>query len=375
MKQLRTIIFWAHLATGITIGVIVLIMSATGVLLTYQRQIQAWADTRDLPTLSVTADPLGPEALLARVREQQSRMITGIRWQRGRMSPVEVQLGRESVLFVDPYSGAVLGDGSERARAFFRAVTDVHRWLGLNGRRPTGRAVTGAANLAFLFMVLSGFYLWWPRNLTARAFRSVLMFRRGLRAKARDFNWHNVIGFWALVPLSIIIASAVVISYGWAGALVERLAAEESVVAHTASNSSSAAHPADDRVAYAELLARAAAHVDDWRSITMQLPPRGGEVTFVIDRGNGGQPQRIGELTLAERTGDVVAWAPFSSRSRAVRVRSMLRFAHTGEAAGIAGQTLAGIVSAGAVLLVWTGVALALRRLGAWRRRRRKAAA
>src|SRR5690606_19086031 len=92
--------------------------------------------------------------------------------------------------------------------------------------RDGGRAITGAANLAFLFIVASGFWLWWPRNWTAAAFRNVLGFRRGLRAKARDFNWHHVIGFWSLVPLFLVVASGVMISYPWATDLVYRLAGD-----------------------------------------------------------------------------------------------------------------------------------------------------
>jgi hypothetical protein len=49
-----------------------------------------------------------------------------------------------------------------------------------------------------------------------------------------------------------------------------------------------------------------------------------------------------------------------------------MRFAHTGEVLGIPGQTVAGLVSAGAVVLVWTGIALTLRRFAAWIKRRRE---
>jgi len=47
-----------------------------------------------------------------------------------------------------------------------------------------------------------------------------------------------------------------------------------------------------------------------------------------------------------------------------------LRFAHTGEVLGLPGQTVAGLVSLGAAVLVWTGLALAWRRFRAWRGRR-----
>ena len=43
-----------------------------------------------------------------------------------------------------------------------------------------------------------------------------------------------------------------------------------------------------------------------------------------------------------------------------------MRFAHTGEVLGLTGQTVAGLVSAGAVVMVWTGLALSWRRFRAW---------
>ena len=53
-------------------------------------------------------------------------------------------------------------------------MTDWHRWLGATGEgRATGRMITGACNLAFLFLVVSGFYLWFPRTWTWRQFRAV----------------------------------------------------------------------------------------------------------------------------------------------------------------------------------------------------------
>ena len=85
-----------------------------------------------------------------------------------------------------------------------------------------GRAMTGASNLAFLFIVLSGLFLWWPRSWKWPAVRSITWFKGGLRGKARDFNWHNTIGFWSAIPLAIIVAGGVVISYPWATGLVYR---------------------------------------------------------------------------------------------------------------------------------------------------------
>ena len=39
----RSTIFWIHLVCGVVTGAVVLMMSVTGVLLTYERQILAYA--------------------------------------------------------------------------------------------------------------------------------------------------------------------------------------------------------------------------------------------------------------------------------------------------------------------------------------------
>jgi uncharacterized iron-regulated membrane protein len=85
-------------------------------------------------------------------------------------------------------------------------------------------------------------------------------------------------------------------------------------------------------------------------------------IVLSIDEGDGGQPQRRGTLTVDRTTGAVAKWEPFASLSAGRRLRSILRFAHTGEVAGLLGQTIAGLVSAGAAVLVWTGSALSYRR-------------
>ena len=195
-------------------------------------------------------------------------------------------------------------------------------------------------------------------------------FRRGLPSKARDFNWHNTIGFWSAVPLFIIVLSAVVISYTWAGNLVYRIVGE-TPPAPRANQPAPAARrkqmqtPASTNLNSAWL--RAEQQVGDWRSITLQLPATASApFTFNIDRGNGGQPQKRAQLVLDRATGEVVRWEPFSSYTRGRQLRSILRFAHTGEVLGIIGQTIAGLVSIGGAVLVLTGLALAIRRFLAW---------
>jgi uncharacterized iron-regulated membrane protein len=376
--MLRTIVFWLHLVAGAVAGVVVLVMSVTGVALTYEKQVIEWADRRawSAPT-STSIDRLSPETLLAAVgTTYPSEAPITLTLRSDPAAPATVVLDRSGAVLVDPSTGAVIGPPPAGVRSFFRTMTNWHRWLAMSGdSRPTGKAITGASNLAFLFLVLSGLYLWVPRIWTRRRVMNVMWFRRGLSGKARDFNWHNVIGIWSALPLAIVVAGAVPISYGWATRLVYQMAGDVPPRPTGPSNRGGAGDAgAKAPVELSGIDAgyqQATSRVPDWRAITIRIPA--GEqpsLVYTVDAGYGGQPQKRGTLTVARASSAVDQWEVFADQTPGRRLRSWFRFAHTGEYYGLPGQTLAGLASAGGVVLVYTGLALALRRFMAWRARR-----
>jgi uncharacterized iron-regulated membrane protein len=355
-----------HLTAGVTTGIVILIMSATGVLLTYERQLIEWSDRayRSTPTPGSTRLPV--EALLERARQQRAEQSpTAITLRSDPRAPALLAFG-QTTLYQDVYSGRLLGEPSTHIRGVMSRLRTWHRWLAMDGeRRAIGKAVSGWANLIFLVIVISGMYLWIPRRWAWPNLRAVVLFRSGLGGKARDFNWHNVTGIWCAVPLAIIVACAAPISFPWANALVYRIAGETVPPPATAAANNRRQDHAPLR--YADglnaLWATAEQQVPDWRTINLRLPATADRTaTFAIDSGTGGQLQRRSTLTLETRTGTVVRWEPFERQSLGRRLRSWTRFTHTGEYYGLIGQTLAGLVSSGAVVLVCTGLALAFRR-------------
>jgi uncharacterized iron-regulated membrane protein len=94
---------------------------------------------------------------------------------------------------------------------------------------------------------------------------------------------------------------------------------------------------------------------------------------LTVDEGYGGQPQLRRTISFDRASASILKNEGFEHLSAGRRVRSFLRFAHTGEFYGLTGQTIAGLASLGGVFLVYTGIALALRRLIAGLRRRQAA--
>jgi uncharacterized iron-regulated membrane protein len=376
----RTVVFWTHLLVGVTAGAVILFMSVTGVLLALEPQITEWLERdRRLVTPPPGAPRLPVETLLARAREARPDQRPAIVTLRSDPAAAAVvSFGREGgALFIDPYRGTVLG-GLSPVHDFLQEVVEWHRWL---GSRDLGRPITGAANLGFLALVGLGVCLWWPRRWTRETVRRAMLFDARLRGRARDFNWHNAIGIWCAPVLLVITLTGLVMSYQWANNLLFTLTGNEAPPpaerpAPPVRDGQGANQPASRRdeprgpAGLDALWQCAERQVPGWVAISLRMPPRpDSPLTFVIQEPVGWHPAPRSQLVLNASTGDIVKWEPFAGQNPGRRLRAWVRPLHTGEAGGITGQAMAGVVSAGATVLVWTGLSLAWRRLRNFRRR------
>ena len=54
-------------------------------------------------------------------------------------------LGREGQVYVDPYTGAITGEGNKSVRGAMTELRNWHRYVAMSGdQRPIGKAITGA---------------------------------------------------------------------------------------------------------------------------------------------------------------------------------------------------------------------------------------
>jgi uncharacterized iron-regulated membrane protein len=380
VKGLRKALFWCHLAAGSAAGAVILTMCATGVLLALQPLVLGVVEGTRSGSRAAgpgAAATLGPGRLLRLASAvSPGAAPTSVRIAADPAETAAVAFGRESAIFLDRSTGAFVGRSAARWRAFFGKVQDVHRWLALpEADRSAGRAVTGAANVAFLGLALSGLYIWWPKLRGIRRIASVGLFGRGLRGKARDFNWHNVLGVWSAGILAVITVTALPMSYRWANDLVYRFAGGEPPPGNAGERGFRDARPVTEAEAARldRLWETAAGKSPGWKAITMRAPSGRGPVAFTIEEGGYANRFARSALALDPDTGAAVRWEPYSGASGGRRARSWMRFLHTGEALGPAGQIAAGAASLSGVLLAITGISLALRRLSSFRARRRAA--
>jgi len=227
--MIRKTLFWLHLASGVITGLVVAMMSFTGVLLTYEHQLISWADRSFYESPAPGAGRLPLDDLLAAADDDgvSGKQLTVYN---DPAAPVLVSAGRrEPSVFVNAYSGEVLGEPSPGMRSVMTTLMRWHRWFDATGdARQTARLITGVSNLAFLFMILTGIYLWLPKVLSWSLLKARLVFHQAYKTKKeRDFYWHHVFGVWSAIPLVVVVATASVFSFRWASDLVYIAAGEE----------------------------------------------------------------------------------------------------------------------------------------------------
>jgi uncharacterized iron-regulated membrane protein len=373
----RKTIFWLHLIAGVLVGALIIYFSVTGALLVYERPIlqavghRAWKPVAH-PDGAV---PLPLEDVVNGAASSLPASVTSITVHRDRNLPVEMETADRQLYFADAYSGKLQGPIAPRWRAFFNQVTALHRWFGLsNAHHAAAVAVKGVAVLLLLLQILSGAWLWLPHRWNTHALRTSVVLRWNGPSRARNYNWHKVTGFWAALPLGVIVLTGIIMAYPWANAMLFRLAGSPMPVRE--GNRGQRGHDRDHGLPRQldQAFLQATNTVADWQTASLRLPASPSGLTILVDSGDGGHPDKRQQVVVDAKTLEVKRREPFAAMSRGQQWRSWVRFTHTGEAFGWWGESLALLAALAAIVLSVTGYALSLDRLRRFRRSRVQAA-
>lgn len=125
------------------------------------------------------------------------------------ISKEKKEKGERLLAFVNPYSGNIAEVYNHR-ESFFYWVMDVHRWM-LGG--DTGKLIVGICTLIFLFILITGIILWWPKNKAILKQR--LKFKRNAGFKRINHDYHIVLGFYTSVFLFVFAFTGLAWSFEW----------------------------------------------------------------------------------------------------------------------------------------------------------------
>ena len=274
-----------------------------------------WADRRAWTAPSPAgARPLSPETLLAKVSAARPGAApTGDHAARGSPGARDHHARRQQGA-----AGRSLHRRRHRRAARRPALVlpdddGVASLPGAEGAsRATGKAITGAANLVFLFIVVSGMYLWLPSIWKWIQFKNVMWFRRGLRQGAR---------LQLAQRHRLLVGHAARDRRGWRGADLLSVG-EQSGLPHRWRHAAGRHPLRSGRPANAVSRPSAASRPPltdgldaSWTHGEQQIPgvahdrPRGwrrspkAPIVFTVDEGYGGQPQKRAHAHRRSRHG------------------------------------------------------------------------
>ncbi|MBF9254346.1 PepSY domain-containing protein [Pontibacter sp. 172403-2] len=384
----RSIHLYLSLASGLVIGLVCL----TGAALVFEKEFQAALyPERYKVEAGATRVPL--EQLVAEVQQQvPGAQVTSVKVYDDPTRTVELSYakkeakqktggnagapgkekgkgghgkkGRGSQAFLNPYTGQITGM-SEGRMPFFDTMFSLHRWLLLDD---LGKLIVGCSTFLFLFIILTGLILWWPKQMKMLKQRLTLKWNTGWKRINHDL--HLVIGFYTALFLFIFAFTGLAWSFAWFNDGIYTLTGTENIRPEPPKSS---VQEAGKTISFDEAFAVAKAQLPGGEYYTLNKPAEVEDAFTVTTISKNAVHERASDqLFLDQYTGHKIGQQLYADRNLGQRVRATFYPVHVGSIAGMPGRIIAFLSCIAGFTFPITGLILWINRLKKNRKKARK---
>lgn len=208
-----------HLWLSVPFGILITLICFSGAALVFEKEVMELCHRELYFVKKVEAAPLPMEQLMTKVAATlpDSVSVTGVNISSDPERAYQVTLSkpRRASTYVDQYTGEIMGK-YERA-PFFNFMFRMHRWL-LDSMKQDGgifwgKMIVGTSTLMFVFVLISGIVIWWPRTRKALKNSLKIVANKGWRRFWYDL--HVAGGMYALVFLLAMALTGLTWSFQW----------------------------------------------------------------------------------------------------------------------------------------------------------------
>ncbi|MFV0366802.1 MAG: PepSY-associated TM helix domain-containing protein [Mangrovibacterium sp.] len=214
---MKKLIHKLHLWLGLASAVVVFIVSITGAIYCFQKEItdamQPWRKVAAQNAPFAAPSVLVDSALYYIPGGSPSGMTYDGKTEAAGVG-VMTDKGFNLVL-LNPYDGSFIKRNEPQGEQFnfFRFVMNGHRSLWLP--RHIGRPIVGVSVLIFVFLLLSGLVLWYPKRWTKSSKKASFRIKWMAKFKRLNRDLHNVLGFYVCAFALVLALTGLVISFNW----------------------------------------------------------------------------------------------------------------------------------------------------------------
>jgi uncharacterized iron-regulated membrane protein len=368
-----------HLYLSLAAGLVILTACLTGAILVFEKDLQM-AMNEHRYYVQAGAARLSPDQLVRSVKDSfpkartnsikiytdpqrsaevnvafPAEMKTVPAGNNGRATPAPRQPGY--TIFVDPYNGKVLEKYSYR-ETWFYTVFALHRWL-LGGEGSIGKYIVGISTFIFLFILITGVILWWPKTRAILKQRTRIKWSAGWKRLNHDL--HMVFGFYSCIFLFIFAFTGLAWSFEWFN---KGIYSVTNSPLKAAPPPRSAYDATKKKIGFAVALDTARTVYPGAVSYTVQAAKDSTEaITVSALRKDALHESATDAAYIDQYSGRLLGTLRFEERSLGARVRSSFKPIHTGSIWGTPSKILAFIVCLFGVSFPITGTILWLNRL------------
>lgn len=208
-----------HLWLSVPFGILITLICFSGAALVFEKEVMELCHRELYFVKKVEAAPLPMEQLMTKVAATlpDSVSVTGVNISSDPERAYQVTLSkpRRASMYVDQYTGEITGK-YERA-PFFNFMFRMHRWL-LDSMKQDGgifwgKMIVGTSTLMFVFVLISGVVVWWPRTRKALKNSLKIVANKGWRRFWYDL--HVAGGMYALIFLLAMALTGLTWSFQW----------------------------------------------------------------------------------------------------------------------------------------------------------------
>ncbi len=205
---MKKVFRYLHLWLGLASGLVVLIVSITGCIYAFEKEIKSVV-YKDILSVEKGATPQSLDKLLSVVKKEYRKPgVKNIFIPEDSTSSIQFNLKNKLSVFVNPYTGEITGT-IHQDNSFFGTVLQLHRGLLLG---EVGKKITGVSAFVFLFMIISGIILWWPKGKFSK---QKFNLKKGASLKRLNYDMHSVLGFYASWVLIFSVVTGLIWSFKW----------------------------------------------------------------------------------------------------------------------------------------------------------------
>lgn len=341
---IKKIIGKLHLWLGLSSGIVVFIVAITGCIYAFQEEIQDLTQPYRFVDKQ-KGDLLSPSEIRKIADEAlPNKHIHGVLYKGEDRAAIAIYYSYEDgyydLVYVNPYSGSVL-KVVDVYQTFFQFILDGHFYLWLP--HEIGQPLVSIFTLIFVVMLISGIVLWWPRNKNGT--RQRFSIKWDGRWRRRNYDLHNVLGFYASALALLLALTGLVWGFEWFRDAVYATAGGQKSLTYTEPLSDTTALTSRSVSESVDLLWNQLRHTYPASgSIEAHFPETDRSPIHIAINPDADTYWKINYLYFDQYTLEEVSvdhiWDRFDNASAADKLMRMNYDVHTGAIFGLAGKAL-----------------------------------